>query len=191
MCNNPEIINLPIKEILKLDNGTSQWASASVLLGSKEKIENSPNKLRLTYEAVKHWNHNETWKPRYDPTIERQAQAFLNLLKTKSLNFTPKHSEDYCFARAFDLITPDIGKKKFPSIIGHETNRITEMEKAISQAESNQAIDSKDHRVVQAIVMRQISKSKPYDIVNKNCVNKTWPQFWDFISSISLNTSPA
>ncbi len=181
ITNNPKIINLSLKELLNLDNRTSQWASASVLLGNKEEIENPPNKLSLTYEAINHWKNNSPWIPKYDKTLERQAKAFLNLLKTGSINFSPEHSEDYCFARAFNLLTAKEGEKLFPSIKSHETNRIAEMEKAIQQAEKNLQIDSKDHRVIQAVVMRQLSLKKSFSILNKNAVNKTWPQFWDFI----------
>ena len=31
ICDNPEIIGWPLENILALDNGTSQWASAAVL----------------------------------------------------------------------------------------------------------------------------------------------------------------
>lgn len=182
VCTNSDIINLPIKELLKIDNGTSQWASASVLLGNEERIANPPNKLKLTYEAVEHWKNNSPWISRQDKTIKRQAKAFINLIKTGTLNFIPEHSEDYCFARAFNLITPKEGERLFPSLAGHETNRLEEMEKAIKQAENNLPIDSKDHRVIQAVVMRQISLGKTFSVLHKEAVNKTWPQFWDFIN---------
>jgi len=56
MCNNHEIVDWPLKKLLTLDNGTSQWASASVLAGNSERIENPPFKLKLTFDAVEHWN---------------------------------------------------------------------------------------------------------------------------------------
>lgn len=184
--DNPEIINWPLKKLLELDNKSSQWASASVLLGNKEKIENPPLKLQLTYKALEHWNqqrkNNQLWVPRYDKTIEKQALAFLDLLKTGKTNFQPEHSEDYCFARAFNLTTKQEAEKKFPSLIGHETNRIEEMENAIKKADDKGIVDSKDHRVVQAIAMRQKFLGKPVVIENKNAVNKTWPQFWGFLN---------
>ncbi|MBI5149116.1 hypothetical protein HZA33_05550 [Candidatus Pacearchaeota archaeon] len=185
ICNNKEIISWPLEKLLQLDNGTSQWASASVLLGNKERIENPPFKLQLTYEAVEHWNERRNiklcWLPRYDETIEKQALAYLELLETGKTNFRPRHSEDYCFARAFDLITAEEGRKKWPSLEGHETNRIEEMERVIDVANNGEIMGSKDHRVVQAIAMRQNIKKIPFDIKDKNVVNKTWPQFWDFL----------
>lgn len=183
MCDNPEIIDLTARELLELDNNTSQWASASALLGSEERIQDAPNKLKLTYEAVELWN--EMWDLRYDRTIEKQAKAFVSLIETGKMDFVPEHSEDYCFSRAFDLITPELGEERFPSITGHETNRIKEMEKAIQQADSDLPIDSKDHRVVQAVAMRQMAKGREITVTNKQSVNKSWPQFWDFISSLS------
>jgi len=185
ICNNPEIINWSLKELLTLDNGTSQWASASVLLGNQEKIANPPYKLQLTYDAVKHWKERRAckkcWLPRYDKTIERQAEAFLQLMKTGKTNFVPKHSEDYCFARAFDLITPEEGEEKFPSLRNHETDRIKEMEKALRQVERDNIISSKDHRVTWAVAARQISLKKDYTIKYPSALNKSFPKCLDFL----------
>src|ERR1019366_994697 len=36
ITQDPSIVSLPLAELLKLDNGTSQWASAAVLLGNQE-----------------------------------------------------------------------------------------------------------------------------------------------------------
>ena len=138
----------------------------------------------MTHEAIEHWKNNKPWIPKYDKTIEKQAQAFINLIRMGTLEFAPKHSEDYCFARAFNLITPKEGEKRFPSIRGHETDRIEEMEKAIQQADNNHPVSSKDHRVIQAIVMRERAKGKNPIILHKEAVNKTWPQFWNFIKFI-------
>src|SRR3989338_3939160 len=52
--DKPEIVNWPLNQLLKLDNGTSQCASASVLMGNQEKIANPPYKLQVTYDAVEH-----------------------------------------------------------------------------------------------------------------------------------------
>lgn len=185
ICDNPDIINWSLEQLLTLDNQTSQWASASVLMGNKEKIEDPPYKLRLTYEAVNHWNKKRNsglcWSVRYDKTIERQALAYLSLLKTSRIEFIPQHSEDYCFARAFNLITSKEAEKRWPSLRGHESDRIEEMEKAIKKSENNEIIDSLDHRIIQAIVMRQKSRHGAVYIRNRNSINKSWPQFWEFI----------
>jgi len=185
ICNNPEIIDWPISKLLTLDNHTSQWASASVLMGNTEKPDLLPFKLKLTYEAIEHWTerrkNNQCWLPIYDITIENQARAFIELLKTGKMDFQAKQPEDYCFARIFEIISPQEGECTFPSLKSHESNRIQEVEKAIQQSDNNQMVSSKDHRVVQAIVMRQIAQNKPVKIENPDCVTKSWPQFWDFI----------
>lgn len=173
MCNDPNIVNYSLEELLKLDNGTSQWASAAILLGNKERIEDPPFKLQLTYDAVEHWENkrlnDECWEPKYDETILRQAKAYLGLER-----FIAQQAEDYCFARAFGLISPEEGEKRWPSLKSHESNRIEEMEKALQQT----GITSKDHRVVQAITMLKGDKVK---IKYPNSVNKSWPQFWEFL----------
>jgi hypothetical protein len=185
ICDNPKIVSWPLKELLKLDNNTSQWASASVLLGNEEKIENPPYKLKLTYEALEHWKtarrQGKTWEPRYDETILKQALAFLDLIKKGKTDFKSEQAEDYCFARAFNLMTKEQGKELWPSLEGHESNRLEEMEKAMHDFELGNMIDSKDHRVIQSIVMLGKAKNKEIKIIFRDCVNKSWPQFWKFI----------
>ncbi len=185
ICNNPEIIQWPLEKLLNLDSGTSQWASASVLLGNEDCVKNPPYKLQLTYEAVYHWKERRSsglcWLPRKDETIAAQAIAYIELLKNGKTDFIPKHSEDYCFARAFDLITPEEAEQKWPSLQSHESNRIEHMEEVIKLADEKEIIDSKDHRAVQAIFMRQKSRHEPVYIKNRDAVSKSWPQFWDFL----------
>jgi len=185
ICNDPGIINYSQEKLLSLDNKTSQWASAVVLLGDPERIDNPPYKLKLTYEAIKHWKiqreKGKCWKPRYDETILKQAEAFLELLKTRKTFFVPKQAEDYCFARAFELITRKEGEIRFPSLKDHESNRVKEMELMLNFAERGMLVDSNDHRAVQAIAMRQKFKGKKVKIKNPKCVNKSWPQFWQFL----------
>lgn len=189
VCNKPEIINYSLDRLLQLDNGTSQWASAAVLLGNQERIANPPYKLRLTYEAVEHWKHqranNQCWVPRYDNTILIQATTFLKLLKAEKVTFVPKQAEDYCFARAFGFITKKEGESRWPSLRGHESNRISEMEKMLYNAEREIEIISKDHRIVQAIAMLQKIKNKEIKIKYPSAVNKSWPQFWKFLDDSS------
>ena len=178
ICDNSKIINYLTNELLKIDNGTSQWASASVLLGNLERISNPPYKLQTTYDAVSHWKtarkNKEVWGPKFDETILFQAEAYLRYLDNGKINFIPKQAEDYCFARAFGIITPEEGEKRWPSLKGHESNRIKEMEEALKQTE----VISKDHRIVQAIAMLKGDKIK---IKFPEVVNKNWPQFWRFL----------
>lgn len=178
ICDDSRIINLPLEQLLTLDNSTSQWASASVIMGNSKKVDNLPYKLQVTYDTVKHWNDarkkGKIWIPRYDETILAQSFAYLQWLKNGKMNFIPKHSEDYCFARAFGVMTAEESKNLWPSLKGHESDRIEEMEKVLKQKE----VDSKDHRVVQAIAMLRGGNVK---IKYPNSVNKSWPQFWRFL----------
>jgi hypothetical protein len=185
ITNDPNIINLSTRELLKLDSQTSQWATASVLLGNTERISNPPYKLKLSYEAVEHWQQQkqkgENWKPKFDTTIASQAIAFIDLIQNGKTNFQTQQAEDYCFARVFNLITKEEGEQNWPSLLGHESNRIEEMESVIVKAKDNQEITSTDHRVVQAIAMWGLSNKKEIKILYPNAVNKSWPQFWSFI----------
>jgi hypothetical protein len=191
MCNNPEIVNWPPEKLLELDNETSQWATAAYLLGDRRKVSNPPFKLQVTYDAVEHWEKQrkeaKVWEARCDNTILNQASAFVNLPRNHNIAFAQVQAEDYCFARAFGLIDETEGEQRFPSLIGHETNRIEEMKKAINQADNDEQITSRDHRIVQAIVMRQIAMGKEINVADKGCVNKTWPKFWDFIDYCKKN----
>ncbi len=100
--DDPKIINLTQTKLLKLDQGTSQWASAAVLLGDNERIENAPFKLKLTYEVIDHWKaqrkRNLSWEPHYDETILSQMETYLKILNKEEVKFVPKQAEDFCFA---------------------------------------------------------------------------------------------
>jgi len=191
IADDSEIINYPIGKLLKLDNGTSQWATASILCGSKKRVKNPPYKLQLTYEAVAHWNRqrqkNKTWIARRDETILRQARVFTNLINRRRTSFKPMQPEDYCFARVFGYITKNEGEKRWPSLKNHESNRISEMEMVINQANTGKRIDSRDHRVIQAIAMWAKVKSIKIKIKYQNSVNKSWPQFWNFLKRSEMD----
>ncbi len=180
ITNDPSIVTLSIKELLNLDNGTSQWASIAVLMGNEEaRLETAPFKLRLTYEALDHWRRarqqDRVWEARRDKTITRQALAYANWVATGTMIFVPEQAEDYCFARAFDLITTHEGEARWPSLRQHESDRIIEMEKALRQ----EVVTSADHRVVQAVAMR---KGVAVTFAHPEAVAKSWPQFWDMLS---------
>jgi len=187
ICDNPEIIGWPIAKLLGLDNGTSQWASAAILLGNKEVLKNPPYFLKITQEGLKHWKKRREkeliYDIKYDEILLKQAKTFLEILETRKTKFTPSNPDDYCFARAFSLITKEEGKKKFPAIQGHESNRLEEMEKCLQQFDNGEIVETNDHRVVQSIAMLGIAKNKKVKFSNKDCVSKSWPRFWDFIEN--------
>jgi hypothetical protein len=180
------------EHLLILDNQTSQWATMAYLHGDRRKVKNPPFKLQVTYDAVEHWEQQrkkgKTWEARADPTLLAQASAFLRKLSGKQLDFNPEQAEDYCFARAFGILNAENGEKMFPSLIGHETNRIKEVEKAMDSYKKRAIIETDDHRVVQAIAMliKTDTHSSQEEVQsrfsNPGCVEKTWPKFWDFLA---------
>lgn len=181
------VVRLSQSELLKYDNGTSQWASAAVLLGDPERLYNPPFKLDLTYQAVEHWQMQRekglSWQPCYDESILRQAETYLRLLRGKKPDFVPEQAEDFCFAYVFGYITAEEGEKRWPALRGHESDRIVEIQEILKAANKGKDITSRDHRVVQAIAMRGKVNNKEWNILYPQSVNKSWPQFWDFLNS--------
>jgi len=192
ITDNPNIVNFNQTKLLNLDNGTTQWATATVICGDKERLDNPPQKLKETYDAVLHWETQRKkglcWEPKYDETIERQIKTFLDLLNAKEVNYIPLCSDDYCFARVFNFINKKNGENFWPSLIGHETNRIEEMERAIKEAEETanetNSITSKDHRVIQALAMWGVVNKRKLFFESPNSINKSWPKFWKFLESV-------
>lgn len=186
--NDRNIVKFSQTKLLKLDNETTQWATAAVICGDEERLTNPPLKLKETYDAVEHWHTRRKnglcWESKYDVTIERQANAFLNLLQNIEVAYKPLCSDDYCFARVFNFINKENGAKLWPSLIGHETNRIEEMENAITIAEETGYVNSKDHRVVQALAMWSVVNNKKLIFKNPDSVNKSWPKFWVFMTQV-------
>ena len=204
-CDDPDMVNWPLEKLLNTEDKTTQWASASILCGSTEKIENQNLKIRASYSAVDHWykrrDQGKQWKEQHDLIIHSQALAYLNILDGKTFNYIPQDAEDYCFSRAFGFITKEKGEAKYPNLKGHESDRIVEMEKQLSNLSSRILVDSDDHRVDQGIAMFYVTQNKDRIIKAMNqgmtketvvervqskfsdpyCVSKSWPQFWKLI----------
>lgn len=188
ISNNPRLIHRSQRDLLKRIEDesapTTQWASAAVLLGDEDRLPNAPYKLQLTYEAVEHWRRQreqgKPWDAKYDETIKVQAETFLRMLRGERPPFLALQAEDYCFARIFGYMTREDGEQ-WPNLIGHESNRLEEIEQVIARANAGEQIDSSDHRVIQAIVMWGIINGKAVKIRYPNAVRKSWSRFWDFI----------
>ena len=191
VTQDPNIVNNSLDELARLDKGTTQWVTAAILTGSKDKLSVSKFFNDMTYEAMDHWqkqrDKNEVWIPRKDVVLTRQAEYFLALLNGKSAVFVSTNPDDYCFARAFDLITKEEGEEKFPEAEGHESNRFDEMEKVITQTQAGEEIDSGDHRVVQAMAMwgKVNKKELRFTEDARQAVNKSWPLFWEFLEEVT------
>lgn len=183
ITNDPTIADWPRERLLTLDGGTTQWVSASILMeylisGRAERSPFQEPEIQMTYDSIGHWDgarvQGKRWEPRYDETLSAQASAYLQWLKEGKMNFTPKKAEDYCFARAFNIMSAEEGVIRWPKLRGHESDRLSEMEKELQSDE----INSKDHRVVQAIAMLRKGDVR---IMFPDSVNKSWPQFWQFL----------
>ncbi|MBI2041876.1 MAG: hypothetical protein HYT20_02575 [Candidatus Nealsonbacteria bacterium] len=192
---DPSIVYLSPEELGKLDGGTSQLQSASYLFYSRfglgRKIENPPEMLQLTYDAVDHYKDQmaigRPWELKRDETLLRQAVAIFEMLKQGKTSFKPKHSEDFCLARALGLITTEEGKKLFPSEANHETNRFLEMERVIADVENSRQIKSIDHRPIYSGTVMQIIQGRKISVKYPAKVGKSWPQFWKFVDFITKN----
>ena len=181
ICNDPSIVDLSQEALLKLDNGTSQWASAAAICGDPRRIDGAPVKLLLTYEAIEDWKKG-CWGFRPDPTIFTQMSAFAHFVGTGQMEFTATHSEDYCFARAFGLMGATEAESRWPSLKGHESNRIEEMECMLHRAGAGKTVGSNDHRVVQALAMRWPEAK----FTNPDCVDKSCPRFWEYLKFVTM-----
>jgi hypothetical protein len=180
ICDDPSIIDWSLEKLLTLDSNTSQWASVSYLCGNRNPLpKNIPFKLQLTMDVCSELDKDKNWSVKLDSTILNQARYFTKL----DTAWKPEQSEDYCFARAFGFMSAQDGLTLWPSLVNHETNRIAEMERCLNQISSG-VIDSKDHRVVQSLVMYCVANKINYVVIHPEAVNKTWPQFWDFLKYI-------
>ena len=186
LCDDPAIVNYPLHALGNVDGHyTTQWISAAIINGSAERLERPGYKIHLTYEAVDDHAYSlakgKHWVPKYDETINRQAKSFIDGIRNGSVSFTPRHSEDYCFARAMDKVSKNEGDFRWPNLKNHETNRLEEMEIMIEKSDQGMVVDSVDHRVVQAIAMRQMVRGQDVKVRDRTVVNKSWPEFWKFL----------
>lgn len=189
ICNDPSIVQLPQKKLLKVDN-TSQWASACALCGNPHRVPNPPFKLAVSYEALDAFETGNPAAIRPDATILRQAEAFLEVCDTGNTSWKPSHSEDFCFANAFALMSARTGAERWPSLAGHESNRPKEMLDQMESLVFRNRITSKDHRVIQAVAMFAESKGITYKVSHPLAVAKSWPRFWDFLKLARTPKTP-
>lgn len=187
ITDDPNVIFLKQKSLLQLDNQTSQWASASVLCGDETRLIDPPFKLGLTYEAWGAWHTGEGNRHLIkDSTLRNQALTFMHLKEGSRPEFEAEQAEDYPFALTFEYLTVDEGLERWPSLVGHESNRIIEMSKMLDNAKNGQEVSSKDHRIVQALGMWGLVNQVDIKFTNPNSVSKSWPKYWEFISAADL-----
>ena len=171
------LTDLSIAELLKL--GTSQYASAAIIMGAEpDNIENLHPKCQLAIEAKKkYFESGGQWIPKYDDVIIGQLENFLH-----KKEITNPIAEDYCYLRAFNLITYEEGARRWPELSTHECNRLKVMEEVCKNFDKYIEVPD-DHRVVMAIALRQLSLNLPIRVNNRQCVAKSWPQFWKWLET--------
>lgn len=190
-----KVATWPLAKLLTLEGGTSQFASAAILLGNEEILPENPFYLQKTYNVRSYWLEQKQlghfWIPQPDPTITVQIQEYINFLKTGKINIIPDRLGDcdlYCFLHSFGKITTEEGKKIWPQLCKHESNRFCEMELRREECLFGRIIHTRDHRVVSAyaLLMQSMNLNLSVDairvsFIEPDCVNKAWPQFWNFV----------
>jgi hypothetical protein len=187
VCIDSEIVDAkkwPPERLLTLDNGTTQVATAAYLMGDERRVADikyyTPKyeKLHMTYEAPDYWKekkkNNEMWEMRKDKTIERQVKAYLDYLAIGSMVFTPRHSEDYCFAKIFNSMTPE-QEEAFTSVKSHESDR-TKIGESIEEAEKFCTTSSKDHRIITNLVLKFAARKINLHVQHPENISKAWPK---------------
>jgi len=202
VSEDPDIIFLSQRELLNIDEGTTQWASAKVLCGDKERIDDAPAKLVMTYRIVDAWNsmvlpeYSDRIDKNFDLAISRSMLdsnicnhvfVLYSLLAGHDHLWLPLEAEDYCFARSLSIMTQEDGQTIWPQLANHESNRLEAMEEALDQLYNGKPITSQDHRVIHAVVMKALIDGIEVNVVNREAVNKSWTRFWDFIEVCKKN----
>ena len=190
----PEVYGLTQRELLLEDNGTSQFASAAVLTGDMVRLNSAPFRLQQTYDMVDEWlarDRQLDWGAPLieDATIRKLAESFARLMLGETFDFDVTHSEEVPTGLGFGAITPHEAQQRFSSVLGHESNRIVEMERALWQFRYGEVITSNDHRIIQTLAMLALYKERPVNFRYPECVTKSWPQFWDYLQHIAIEAS--
>jgi 5-enolpyruvylshikimate-3-phosphate synthase len=55
----------------------------------------------------------------------------------------------------------------------------------LAAADRDGLIDSRDHRVVQAVVMRRVLAGQSFRVTEPSVVSKSWPRFFEFVSAVA------
>lgn len=184
ICDNPRIIYSSQKELLNLDNGTSQWASASALMRAEDRVPYPPLKLQLTYDCIKKWNDNHKVQPQPDATIKRHAKFIAAYIKKPSIKFEVIHSEDLCLGLVTGGISYEEGIKKYPQAKTQESNRFEETKRLMGLLENGEVLDLRDHRPSYAVLAYAKSRNIDVGIINEKSIDKSWPGFLEFLYAV-------
>lgn len=202
--DDPHIFHLAYNQLLQLDGGTSQYASAAFLLRPYQPLMYPEDgalqrdlttnelhyKFKVAIDAKLHWllarSSGKSWQSRQDPTIIAQATAIERWAHNGyrgPLNFKPEQAEDTLLAMAFGILTPDLVARLYPQVANHESNRLIALEEALAEYLCGQKISTGDHRVVTALALRYGLSEQAF--TNPRSVEKAWPLFWRFFHDLN------
>jgi hypothetical protein len=198
--DDPEILGMSLLDSLSLSGGTTQWASALILLQGREDWEIKDllatipkeqhtmilrsvrvrNELQQNIRKQKPFELTEADRER---TITGEAQHLFTRLST-GLNplIVPTHSEQVIQAVMNGSITLKEAERNFPMLRQHETDRIAELTKVMNQ----EVVDTPDHRMFFGAVN---TRDEPeFTERSERAGNKTAPKF---LESVAVNRALA
>lgn len=187
------LLDLSYDELLALDNGTSQWASAAMICGKQYEltlIGKSPFlaitlNTMLAYKRAMPYERGPYSILTPDMTFVRQFDHYERVMNNPGLKFVPVSSEDFCYAVAMGADVEEL-LERFPSVIHHESNRYEAMKLlAVAGPVPNSIHNSKDHRVIMAAAMKY--GVGPNLFTYPQCVSKSCPRFWEFMKYMKDN----
>ena len=168
-----------LEKMLSFDQERNGWAVAYILANEIKTNSVEYPLLEPSFRAVRHLQERKdlgvrSWRIRYDDSVLRQAENFVSLTDSGKINFHVKSSNDYPFARVFDIGNPADLRKKY-TIYQEETD------KAMAEYEGNVPVTSTNERVVQAIAMGASFFGRKVEFKHPDCAGESWPQFWRFL----------
>jgi hypothetical protein len=177
------------RELTRLADRTSQWATAAVLDGDAERLtEDVDPKLQLTYDIWDDWHHRqitgEPWTAEKDTVLDRQVNHFLHLyLFGEDIGYEVTEAEEFPYGFYFGNVGLEEAQDRFASLPHHESNRLVEVPRALELARVGEPIAVDDHRIIQMVGFFGLLTGTEVYFEHPEAVNKTWPGYFDLIQA--------
>jgi hypothetical protein len=194
--DDPEILGMSLLDSLGLSGGTTQWASALILLQGrddweiKDLLANIPQEqhymilksVRIRKELLQNIRQHRafalTAADREQTITDEARHLYTRIVTGRNPLIVPTHSEQAALAVMNGSITLKEAERTFPMLGRHETNRITEIARVMDQ----EVIDTPDHRMFFAAVNTRDQPS--YTARSERAGHKTAPRF---LESVDVN----
>lgn len=194
--DDPEIATWTLEKMLTLSNGTTQFASAAILLQNRKPDEIEalirllpPEKrpmIQLTKTIKTAWLKNHTQNNPFsleqlepEAVLQRQARHYYSeQMSGTKIPYHATHSEEAIYAVLHGDMLLEEAAARFPMLRSHETDRIAEIEKVLC----GDVVDSIDHRIVQAALLTNTVAH--WTSRSEKAVRKTWPDFFEFLQAV-------